>query len=179
MRSRANRRSRLESRSWSMRSRTLGRASDAVMASPSHYLIVRGKTLRASCKFIAQALSLPRRLRILFVAAREQRCIFATLGHASTCPARQMASARWCILVTPRGMYIMNQPCRKCGEGVGAMDELVGWLVADLGVDRASRRKGGGDHFRLPGHGTIIRQSVLALGPARSSRRLAAASRQR
>jgi hypothetical protein len=41
------------------------------------------------------------------------------------------------------------------------MDELVGWLVADLGVDRASRRKGGGDHFRLPGHGTIIRQSPL------------------
>jgi hypothetical protein len=41
-------------------------------------------------------------------------------------------------LVTPDGMYIMARTCRKCGAGVGAMGELVGRLVADLGVDRAT-----------------------------------------
>jgi hypothetical protein len=63
----------------------LGRASDAVMGSPSDVRRV---------KFTVWALSLPRRPRILFVAAPEQRCIFATLGDASTSAARQMASKR-------------------------------------------------------------------------------------
>src|SRR5580704_9501859 len=63
MRSSANRRSRLASRSWSMRSRTLGRASDAVIGSPS---LVRAVI------FIARDMSLPRRSPILFGATREQ-----------------------------------------------------------------------------------------------------------
>src|SRR5579864_6025737 len=37
-------------------------------------------------------------------------------------------------------------------------------FVADLGVDRDSGRKDGGDHFRLPGHGRAITQSAPALG---------------
>ena len=47
----------------------------------------------------------------------------------------------------------MNRNLPKERDGVGVTEELVGWLVVDLGVDRASRQKGGGDHFRLPGHG--------------------------
>jgi hypothetical protein len=57
------------------------------------------------------------------------------------------------------------------------MDELVGWLVGDLGVDRASRRKGGGDQFRLPvmeGSPDKVRPLLARLGRAEALLRLAA-----
>ena len=53
-------------------------------------------------------------------------------------------------LSRPEECTLLNRNLPKCGDGVGAIDELVGRLVADLVLDRASRRKGGGDHIRLP-----------------------------
>ncbi len=32
----------------------------------------------------------------------------------------------------------MAKTCRKCGDGAGQMDELIGRLVADVGIDRAT-----------------------------------------
>jgi hypothetical protein len=32
----------------------------------------------------------------------------------------------------------MAGTCRKCGDGAGPMDELIGRLVADIGIDRAA-----------------------------------------
>jgi len=32
----------------------------------------------------------------------------------------------------------MVKTCQICGHGVGAMDELIGRLVADIGIDRAA-----------------------------------------
>jgi len=131
-----------------IRSENLGQSIR--MPSWGHLLIVRGKTLRWQREFTAQALSMPRRSRILFGAAPEQRCIFATPRHPSTCAARQMATSRWCILVTPRGMYIIEPNLPKVRGRRWGNRRTCRTLIADLGVDRASRRKGGGDHFRLP-----------------------------
>src|ERR1700687_489263 len=74
-------------------------------------------------------------------------------------------------------MYIMASTCRKRGAGVGAMDELVGRLVADLGVDRATAEQAVGTIFdflvqegpsdmvrpllaRLPGAEVLVRKAA-------------------
>jgi hypothetical protein len=57
------------------------------------------------------------------------------------------------------------------------MDKLVGRPVAGLAEDRASRRKGGGDHFRLPvmeGSTDNVRPLLARLGGAKALVRLAA-----
>jgi hypothetical protein len=61
--------------------------------------------------------------------------MFATLGHALTPRARQIHLN---CLSHPRQAYNMVKTCRICGHGVGAMDELIGRLVADIGIDRAA-----------------------------------------
>jgi hypothetical protein len=38
-------------------------------------------------------------------------------------------------------MYIMPRTRRQCGTGEGIMDELIGRLVADTGIDRAAAEK--------------------------------------
>jgi hypothetical protein len=38
-------------------------------------------------------------------------------------------------------MYIMAKKCRDRGAGVGTMDELIGRLAADMGIDRAAAEK--------------------------------------
>ena len=71
----------------------------------------------------------------------------------------------------------MARTCRKCGAGVGAMDELVGRLVADLGGDGATAEQAVGTIFdflvqegpsdtvrpllaRLPGAQALMRKAA-------------------
>src|SRR5271168_1615899 len=53
-------------------------------------------------------------------------------------------------------MYNMAQTCRQCGTGEGIMDELIGRLVADIGIDRAAAEKAVG----------IILEFLVKEGPA-------------
>jgi hypothetical protein len=71
----------------------------------------------------------------------------------------------------------MARTCRKCGAGVGAMDELVGRLVADLGVDRATVKQAVGaifDFLVQEGPSNTVRPLLARLPGAEALMRKAA-----
>jgi hypothetical protein len=71
----------------------------------------------------------------------------------------------------------MAETCRKCGDGVGVMDELIGRLVADLGVDRAAAEKAVGiifDFLVKEGPSDKVRPMLASLPGAEALMRKAA-----
>jgi hypothetical protein len=99
--------------------------------------------------------------RVDFACPLEQRCIFATLCHASTRAARQMGLRRLPRLVTPQGMYIMAKTCRKVRAGVGVGQWTKSWNGSSLifWIDRATAEQAVG----------IIFDFLVREGPAKRS----------
>lgn len=82
-------------------------------------------------------------------SAPHKRCMFATVGRALTyAPAVKRLFARH-MLVTrrPSVHYAENPPTVRGWRG--AMDELIGRLVVDTGVDRAAAEKAVGIIFNF------------------------------
>ena len=60
------------------------------------------------------------------------------------------------LLLSSERLFSQRSPltiwltCRECGAGEGQMDELIGRLVAMIGVDRTAAEKAVGIILRLP-----------------------------